>query len=49
VLDRSYDGARAAKLLEDALVGRLAQQIHERTIDARDLIGRMRRCVTPAA
>ena len=29
------------RILEDALLGRLAQQIHERTIDARDLIGRM--------
>lgn len=29
------------KILEDALLGRLAQQIHERTIDARDLIGQM--------
>jgi uncharacterized protein (TIGR02680 family) len=31
------------RILEDALLGRLAQQIHERTIDARDLIGRMAR------
>jgi uncharacterized protein (TIGR02680 family) len=29
------------RILEDALLGRLAQQIHERTVDARDLIGRM--------
>lgn len=29
------------RILEDALLGRLAQQIHDRTIDARDLIGRM--------
>lgn len=29
------------RILEDALLGRLAQQIHERTIDAKDLIGRM--------
>ncbi len=31
------------RILEDALLGRLAQQIHERTTDARDLIGRMSR------
>lgn len=31
------------RILEDALLGRLAQQIHDRTIDARDLIGRMAR------
>ena len=31
------------RILEDALLGRLAQQIHERTIDARDLVGRMGR------
>jgi uncharacterized protein (TIGR02680 family) len=29
------------RILEDALLGRLAQQIHERTVDARDLIDRM--------
>jgi len=29
------------RILEDALLARLAQQIHERTVDARDLIGRM--------
>src|SRR6185503_14675797 len=29
------------RILEDALLGRLAQQIHERTIDARDLISAM--------
>ena len=29
------------RVLEDALLARLAQQIHERTVDARDLIGRM--------
>jgi len=29
------------RILEDALLTRLAQQIHERTVDARDLIGRM--------
>ncbi|MDN5857874.1 MAG: hypothetical protein L0H84_04555, partial [Pseudonocardia sp.] len=29
------------RIFEDALLGRIAQQIHERTIDARDLIGRM--------
>lgn len=29
------------RVLEDALLGRLAQQIHERTTDARDLIGAM--------
>lgn len=29
------------RVLEDALLGRLAQQIHERTVDARDLITRM--------
>lgn len=29
------------RVLEDALLGRLAQQIHDRTVDARDLIGRM--------
>ncbi|MFC9251198.1 TIGR02680 family protein [Amycolatopsis thailandensis] len=29
------------RILEDALLGRLAQQIHDRTVDARDLIGRM--------
>ena len=29
------------RILEDALLGRLAQQIHERTLDARDLISRM--------
>ena len=29
------------RILEDALLARLAQQIHERTIDARDLIGEM--------
>ncbi|MET3807693.1 uncharacterized protein (TIGR02680 family) [Nakamurella sp. UYEF19] len=31
------------RVLEDALLGRLAQQIHERTTDARDLIGAMNR------
>lgn len=31
------------RILEDALLGRLAQQIHERTTDARDLIARMNR------
>jgi uncharacterized protein (TIGR02680 family) len=29
------------RILEDALLTRLAQQIHERTVDARDLIGAM--------
>jgi uncharacterized protein (TIGR02680 family) len=29
------------RILEDALLARLAQQIHERTVDARDLIGQM--------
>ena len=29
------------RILEDALLARLAQQIHERTVDAKDLIGRM--------
>ena len=29
------------RILEDALLGRLAQQIHERTTDARDLISAM--------
>ena len=29
------------RILEDALLTRLAQQIHDRTVDARDLIGRM--------
>jgi uncharacterized protein (TIGR02680 family) len=29
------------RILEDALLARLAQQIHERTVDARDLIGAM--------
>ena len=29
------------RILEDALLTRLAQQIHERTVDARDLIGEM--------
>ena len=29
------------RILEDALLTRLAQQIHERTVDARDLIGQM--------
>jgi uncharacterized protein (TIGR02680 family) len=29
------------RILEDALLGRLAQQIHDRTIDARDLIAKM--------
>ncbi|GAA1971749.1 TIGR02680 family protein [Amycolatopsis minnesotensis] len=29
------------RILEDALLGRLAQQIHDRTVDARDLIGQM--------
>lgn len=29
------------RILEDALLGRLAQQIHTRTLQARDLIGRM--------
>ncbi len=31
------------RILEDALLGRLAQQIHERTTDARDLIAEMNR------
>ncbi len=31
------------RILEDALLGRLAQQIHERTTDARDLIAGMNR------
>ena len=31
------------RILEDALLGRLAQQIHERTTDARDLIAQMNR------
>ncbi len=29
------------RILEDALLGRLSQQIHDRTLDARDLIGKM--------
>jgi uncharacterized protein (TIGR02680 family) len=29
------------RILEDALLARLAQQIHERTVDAKDLIGQM--------
>ncbi|TDU05349.1 uncharacterized protein (TIGR02680 family) [Streptomyces sp. 846.5] len=29
------------RILEDALLTRLSQQIHDRTVDARDLIGRM--------
>jgi uncharacterized protein (TIGR02680 family) len=31
------------RILEDALLGRLAQQIHERTTDARDLVAAMNR------
>ncbi|MDJ0345971.1 TIGR02680 family protein [Streptomyces sp. H10-C2] len=31
------------RILEDALLTRLAQQIHDRTVDARDLISRMNR------
>ena len=37
------------RVFEDALLGRLAQQIHERTTDARDLIAEMNREMRRAA